>query len=99
MRMHLVTEPPGCWFETLHIEEPASLSLTNTVPAAYVFPPFPVVFENAAYVPAPATTATTATTSADHNMRRPGFTRSLRPRSSGTRSSTARWRPPTPGRR
>src|SRR3954452_2663357 len=54
--MHLTTDGEfGAWFETLHIAEPASLSLTRTVPAAKEFPLFDVVDEKAENVAVPAT--------------------------------------------
>src|SRR3954447_19748372 len=57
--MHLTTDGEfGAWFETLHMAEPASLSLTRTVPAANEFPLLAVVDEKAENVAVPATLPT-----------------------------------------
>ena len=52
--MQRSTVTPGAWFVTVYMAEPASLSSTNTVPAANELPEFVVVLENAENVPNPA---------------------------------------------
>src|SRR5687767_4725234 len=52
--MQRSVELPGTWFETWYMNPPASLSSTNTVPAANELPEFVVVLENAEIVPNPA---------------------------------------------
>src|SRR6266496_645771 len=60
--MHDVPESPGFALDRLHIDAAASLSDSDTVPAAKEFPLLAVVPENAENVPAPATTPTRPTT-------------------------------------
>src|SRR4051794_4383990 len=69
--MQLVTVSPGLRSVTLYSAEPASLSLTYTVPASKLLPLFDVLLLNAERVPTPTRAPTTPTISTERMIRLP----------------------------